>query len=125
MFDGLPQNDVLNTLLKARNIVEKGWCRKELHEGDKHCVLGAIIIAVTGQDVHIDGIPKRSKKLYQEVVFSFASELPEGKSYLNRLQFLPYSIPSESIVTRWNDVSHRRKGQVIKQFDKVIAQQFK
>lgn len=130
MFDGLPQNDVLNTLLKARNIVEKGWCQTRLHDYDKHCVIGAVIMAITGKNVDIDGIPRKDKKLFQEVLTSFASELRDGKWYFARYNRYGYStftsgLPMQSLISSWNDTKSRRKGQVLKQFDKVISQQFK
>ena len=124
-FDGLPQNDVLNVLLKARTIVEHGWCKNQLHsEDEKHCTIGAIILAITSENRHLDSLTKKDQKLYRKILTSFVAELP--KTYPRYYDsFNRYAeIPIEQVITSWNDMKSRRKLQVLKQFDKVIAKQF-
>ena len=140
-FDGLPQNDVLNVLLKARTIVEHGWCKNQLHsEDEKHCTIGAIILAITSENRHLDSLTKKDQKLYRKILTSFVAELPktypryydgwcknqlyseDEKHCTSRNRYA--EIPIEQVITSWNDMKSRRKLQVLKQFDKVIAQQF-
>ena len=37
-----PLSDTTITLMKARDILEKGWCQGALQDGERHCILGSI-----------------------------------------------------------------------------------
>ena len=37
-----PLSETTVTLMKARNILEKGWCQGALQKGDRYCILGAL-----------------------------------------------------------------------------------
>ena len=78
-------------LLKAADILERdGWCKDSLHDGQgRHCVAGAILIAVSGS-------PGRA-------------ELRDEARHLLR-QHLPFWAPT---IETWNDMPWRTRDQVL------------
>lgn len=125
-FDGtmLKQDEVVRVLQDARDIIKKkGWCRFTV--GDikgRHCTLGAIITAVLGKDIrglsfNRDNLSPQQRQLYSQVlnrvaVGAILKEHPDAGYPTN-----------EAIITGWNDVSGRRKNEVLAMFDKAIAEE--
>lgn len=78
-------------LLKAADILERdGWCKYSLNDAQgRHCVAGAILIAVAGSPGS-HALPKEARRLLQ--------------------QQLPFWTPT---IESWNDLPWRTRSQVI------------
>lgn len=98
-FDGnekLYTDDVLETLIKARTLIKKGWIRgsfkREFKTGTRtrYCIIGAI--------------RESSNK-----------SLSKGEFFIQRM------MPPHIEITAWNDQKSRKKSEVIDLFDRAIA----
>jgi hypothetical protein len=113
-FDSLPEittpvivdDEVTIILRTARDIVQRGWCRGELHHNNhqEHCTLGAIRQA-NGWKVNA---------LYRKAVKRFSDDINLTKE--QRILHTPHKI-----VMSWNDVPFRTKGQILAKFTRVIS----
>lgn len=83
----------MHNLLKAKKLVEGGWCQKSFHEGDSYCAMGALMAVETVR--HSD--------------YGFLLEAINGSDRFNFIS-----------LTQWNDKTERTKEQVLKLFDKAI-----
>jgi hypothetical protein len=107
-FDGNPKgfepkpidDPLLNVLVMAREIVERGWTQGRQYRvdvsGDRYCAVGALRVA-SGYDFYT----------YRKAVE--AVECARS--------FLPRSFP----LMDWNDLPWRRKRGVLKVFDRAIT----
>lgn len=64
-----PPSETTRTLMKARDILEKGWCQGRLEIGDKHCIAGAIRLAM---GIPVDNSLSRSSRCDEYWVVSNA-----------------------------------------------------
>ena len=108
------QNEVVTTLMKARDILKNGWCRRKLRDGDRYCIKGAIFQAC--------GVPliQSPYSKYEKVTipdsrhpkFGFAEKVIE---ILNKMLGMYAFL--------WNDAKTRTHEEVVELFDKAIEQE--
>lgn len=93
-----PLSETTVTLMRAREILEKGWCQHSLQDNDKYCVVGSIRAAL--------GIP--SETLYP----------PKEEAYCAAVGVVQREIGYS--VAFWNDAEGRTHAEVLDVMDQAI-----
>lgn len=123
----------MNTLHKAADLLENGWCRAHLAEtdgefdgaGDKFCAMGAVAAAsfgLTAEDIAEDG-------MLENALYGFMDGLPEMKVLAEtiaseRPEFLNSRYPT-STVWNFNDAQTSKEPvveMVLKAAERMDAQ---
>lgn len=96
-FDGTNLTEVQQTLIAARELIEKGWCKgalkRELKSGPKYCMIGALEWSTSNLDTCFE-----SKDILASII--------NGES--------------DRSIVEWNDAKERRKTHVLEAFDRAI-----
>ena len=101
-------NETTMVLIKARELLEKGWCKGALRIGDSYCMSGAIWYA-GGGTAGLD-----NPELHDRLIPTY------GLVWVAIGAKTAHGIPRHSI-PYWNDQLSRTKEDVLLVMDKAIA----
>lgn len=116
---------VLKTLKNSKRLITKGWVQGIDKTGDsvsayapsacKYCMYGAVVASADNVAKSVD--PKsasRAKRRTIQLSIDTLISVIKGTTYYEHCS-------SVTKVTSYNDSEHRRKGDVIKAFDRAIT----